>query len=128
MENIYFLFEDLENWEVWSEIGYSIAFLLLFVISLLYTTMYYLLFGRSSMRYATLSKWFIFMLFNAFTVFIVTLIIEGVYIFNLSFGEFFPKLWLFTIYNTCYSFILYLLLSIVLKRFSIHSKYIPVKF
>ncbi|WP_040248042.1 hypothetical protein [Psychroserpens mesophilus] len=128
MEEFYFLFEDLNNWDVWTDTGYTTAFIILVTTSLIVSAIYYLLLGRISMRYSTMGKWFLFSMINLMLVFILTITIEGILIFDLVFGEFFPKLWIFTIINSIYSFVLYLLLSLVFKRFSIFSKFIPVKF
>jgi|GEM_PF-4757161 len=128
MENFYFLFEDLENWDIWEEVGYSAGFIILITTSLLINLIYYIFLGRKSMRYSTMGKWFLFGVINFMLVFLITIAVEGVTIFNLSFGDFFPKLWIFTIINAIYGFVLYALLSIVFKRFSIYSKFIPVKF
>jgi len=128
MENFYFLFEDLDNWDTWNDIGYTVGFIILFATSLLVSAIYYLILGRKSMRYSTMGRWFLFGGVNFITVFVLTLIIEGISVFNLVFGEFFIKIWVFAIVNALYSFVLYILLSLVFKRFSIFSKYIPVKF
>jgi hypothetical protein len=128
MEEFYFLFEDLNNWDVWTDTGYTTAFIILVTTSLIVSAIYYLLLGRISMRYSTMGKWFLFSMINLMLVFILTITIEGILIFDLVIGGFFPKLWIFTIINSIYSFVLYLLLSLVFKRFSIFSKFIPVKF
>lgn len=128
MENFYFLFEDLNNWDVWNEKGYSAGFIILITTTLIMNTVYYIFLGRKSMRYSTMSKWFLFGFFNFLMVFLLTLIIEGITIFELAFGEFHYEIWLFTIINAFYGFVLYCLLSLIFKRFSIFSKFIPVKF
>ncbi|MCK8480917.1 hypothetical protein [Psychroserpens algicola] len=128
MEEFYFLFEDLNNWDVWTDTGYITAFIILVTTSIIVSAIYYLLLGRISMRYSTMGNWFLFSMINLILVFILTITIEGILIFDLVFGEFFPKLWIFTFINSFYSFVLYLLLSLVFKRFSIFSKFIPVKF
>jgi len=128
MENFYFLFEDLNNWDVWDEKGYSAGFIILFATSLLINLIYYIVLGRKSMRYSTMGKWFLFGGINFVLVFLITLAVEGITIFDLAFGEFYYEIWLFTIINAFYGFVLYLLLSLIFKRFSIFSKFIPVKF
>lgn len=124
MENFYFLFEDLNNWSVWDEKGYSMGFIILIATSLLITVLYYLLLGRRSMRFSTLGSWFVFGLINSFLVFVITLLVQGFAVF----GFFFYEIWIFTILNALYGFALYLILSLIFKRFSVFSKYIPVKF
>lgn len=129
MEIFYFLFESIENWDIWSERGFTLGFLVLFASTLLFLSLYYILIGRKTMSYATLGKWFLFGLVNAITVFIVTMLVEGFSVFkNTSVGDFGYEVWLFTMVNTLYAFVLYVLLSLLFKRFSIHSKFIPVKF
>lgn len=128
MEQFYFLFEDLDNWDTWTEIGYTIGFLILFISSAVFNTIFYLYLGKRTINYATTGKWTLFLFLNFFVVFALTLIIETTYIFELSFGEIFPKLWVFTFLNACYSLLFFFLLSLVFKRFSVFSKYIPVKF
>lgn len=128
METFYFLFEDLDNWSTWDEQGYSAGFIVLLAISLFINVIYYVLLGRKSMRYATMSKWLMFGLLNVALIFLITLVVEGVYIFDLAFNAIYYKIWLFTIINACYGFLLYTLLSLVFKRLSIFSKFIPVKF
>ena len=128
MEAFYFLFEDLNNWSVWDEKGFLIGFLIMVITTVIFTSLYYLYFGRKNMKFATLGKWFLFGLLNLIVVFISTLFIEGITVFNLEFGSFFLELWLFTIINSLYGFVLYFLLSLLFKRFSIFPKYIPVKF
>ncbi len=128
MENFYFLFEDLDNWDVWDEIGFSIGFIILLTSSLLMNFLYYILLGRKSMRYSTIRKWLLFGVINFIIIFLITLVVEGITVFELAFGEFFPKIWIFTIINALYGFVLYALLSMLFKRFSIFSKFIPVKF
>jgi len=129
MENFYFLFEDIENWAIWDDKGYSIGFIILLCLTLLYLTIFYVVLGRQGMRFSSLGKWFLFGVFNMITIFFTTLVIEGFKVFELtSFGDFHYGVWLFAIINTLYSFILYFLLSLVFKRFSIFSKFYPVKF
>ncbi|NAS31987.1 hypothetical protein GTQ40_13455 [Flavobacteriaceae bacterium R38] len=129
MENFYFLFEDLNNWSVWDEKGYTIGFMILLFSTLIYLTIYYIILGRKGMRFSSMGRWFLFGVFNMLTIFIVTLLIEGFKVFELpSFNDFFYEIWLFTIINTLYSFVLYFILSLVFKRFSIFSKFYPVKF
>lgn len=128
MEDFYFLFEDLNNWEIWDEKGYSAGSIILLITSLIVTTVYYLLLGRKSMRYSTMGKWSLFGFINVVLVFLFTLIIEGISVFELTFGEFSYEIWLFTLINALYALIIYVLLSLIFKRFSIFSKYIPVKF
>ena len=128
MENFYFLFEDLNNWQTWSDIGYTIGFIILMATTLIVSAIYYLLLGRKSMRYSTMGKWSSFLGINFILVFLLTLIIEGISVFDLAFGDFFIKLWVFTIINALYSLVLFFVWSLIFKRFSIFSKYIPVKF
>ena len=128
MENFYFLFEDLNNWDIWDEKGYTTGFIILIVTSILITTIYYLYLGRTSMSYSTLGKWFLFGTLNSIFIFLITLIVEGLTIFNLQFSEFAYSIWIFSLINAIYAFILYIILSLVFKRFSIFSKFIPVKF
>jgi len=129
MEIFYFLFESIENWDIWAERGYMLGFLVLFASTFFFLSLYYILIGRKTMSYATLGKWFLFGLFNAITVFIVTMLVEGFSVFeNLSIGDFSYEVWLFTMINALYAFVFYVLLSLLFKRFSIHSKFIPVKF
>ncbi len=128
MENFYFLFEDLDNWDVWDEKGYLIGFIILLVTSLVITAVYYLYLGRKSMRFSTVGKWFLFSVVNFILVFVITLIIEGLTIFELSFGSFYFEIWLFAIINSFYAFVFYILLSLIFKRLSVFSKFIPVKF
>ena len=128
MEAFYFFFEDLNNWSVWDEKGYLIGFLILLATSLFFTLLYYLYFGRKSMKYATVGKWFLFGVLNMIIVFISTLLIEGVAVFNLAFGNFFFEIWLFAMINALYAFVFYFLYSLIFKRFSIFPKFIPVKF
>ena len=128
MENFYFFFEDLDNWDVWNERGYTMGFIILIAISFLITAIYYLYLGRRSMSYSTLGKWFLFCFLNVILVFILTLLVEGFTVFeNPGIGDFEYEIWLFTMINSLYAFVLYILLSLLFKRFSIHSKYIPVK-
>lgn len=129
MENFYFLFESPQNWDVWDQRGFTLGFLVLLVSTLVFLSIYYIVIGRKTMGFATLGKWFLFGLFNAITVFIITMLVEGFNVFgNLSIGDFDYEIWLFTMINGLYAFILFVLLSLLFKRFSIHSKYIPVKF
>ena len=128
MENFYFLFEDLENWDVWVDKGYSAGFIILLATSLIINSIYYIVLGRKSMRFSTIGKWFMFGFINFALIFLITLVVEGITIFNLAFGEFYYEIWLFTIINAFYGFVLYTLLSLLFKRFSIFSKFIPVKF
>ncbi|MBG6131753.1 putative membrane protein [Aquimarina sp. EL_43] len=129
MENFYFLFEDLNNWSVWDERGYTVGFMILLFSSLLYGSIFYLMLGRRGMRFSTMGSWFLFGLFNVFTVFITSIALEGFSVFELAtLGDFYYEIWLFAMINALYSFIGYFFLSIGLKRFSIYSKYIPVKF
>jgi hypothetical protein len=128
MEAFYFLFESLDNWDIWDEKGYSSGFIILVATSLLINLIYYIILGRKSMRYSTMGKWFLFGGINFVLVFLITLVVEGITIFDLAFGEFYYEIWLFTIINAFYGFVLYVLLSLLFKRFSIFSKFIPVKF
>lgn len=128
MENFYFLFEDLENWDVWVDKGYSAGFIILLTTSLIINAIYYIVLGRKSMRFSTMGKWFMFGFINFALIFLITLVVEGITIFDLAFGEFHYKIWLFTIINAFYGFVLYTVLSLLFKRFSIFSKFIPVKF
>lgn len=128
MENFYFLFEDLNDWDIWNEKGYTTGFIILIAISLLITAIYYLLLGRTSMSYSTLGKWFLFGILNSIFVFLTTLLIQGFAIFDYLFADFPYSIWIFSLINAMYAFMLYLLLSVVFKRFSIFSKFIPVKF
>lgn len=129
MENFYFLFEGLEYWPVWDQKGFTIGFMVLSFSTLLYLSVFYLLLGRKSMRFSSMGSWFLFGLYNLVTIFIVTILIEGFQVFELSsFSDFYYEIWLFTIINALYGFVLYFLFSLVFKRFSIFSKYYPVKF
>lgn len=128
MEAFYFFFEDLNNWSVWDEKGYLTGFLILLITTLFFTLLYYLYFGRKNMKYATVGKWFLFGLLNMIVVFIGTLFIEGIAVFDLAFGDFFFEIWLFTMINALYAFVFYFIFSLIFKRLSIFPKYIPVKF
>lgn len=128
MENFYFLFEDLNNWDVWVDKGYSAGFIILLTTSLIINAIYYIVLGRKSMRFSTMGKWFLFGFINFVLIFFITLVVEGITVFDLTFGDFFLKIWIFTIINAFYGFVLYALLSLLFKRFSIFSKFIPVKF
>ncbi len=129
MELFYFLFEDLNHWEIWDERGYTIGFMILLCASFLYNVLFYIVFGRKGMRFSTLGRWFLFGVCNVFTVFITSIAIEGFSVFELAtLGDFYYEIWLFAIINACYAFVLYFLLSLAFKRFSIYSKFIPVKF
>lgn len=129
MEIFYFLFEDLEHWEIWDDRGYSIGFMILLFSSLLYSLLFYIVLGRRGMRFSTIGNWFLFGIFNICTVFITSLALEGFSVFELStLGDFYYEIWLFAMINALYAFLLYFLLSIGLKRFSVYSKFIPVKF
>lgn len=129
METFYFLFNSVENWDIWDKQGYTIGFLILIISTLLFLSLYYILIGRRTMSFSTLSKWFLFGVLNAIVVFVITLIVEGFSVFqHLSIGEIRYEVWLFTIINALYALVLYVFLSVIFKKFSIHSKYIPVKF
>ena len=129
MENCYFMFNSIENWDIWDQRGYTLGFLVLLFSTLLFLSIYYLLLGRKTMSYATLGKWFLFGILNAIAVFFITMLVEGFSVFSyISIGDFAYEVWLFTMINALYAFILYALLSLLFKRFSVHSKYIPVKF
>lgn len=129
MENFYFLFESPDNWDIWDERGFTLGFLVLLASTLLFLSIYYIVIGRKTMSFSTLGKWFLFGLFNTITVFIITMLVVGFSVFgNLSIGDFEYEIWMFTMINALYAFILFVLLSLLFKRFSIHSKYIPVKF
>ncbi len=129
MEDFYFLFEDLNNWSVWDDKGYTIGFMVLLFSTLLYLTIFYILLGRKSMRFSSIGNWFLFAVYNLITIFVFTLLVEGFQVFELlSFGDFYYEIWLFAIINTLYGFALYFVLSLIFKRFSIFSKFYPVKF
>lgn len=129
MEDFYFLFEDLNNYQIWYEKGFSMGFMVLLLFTMLYLSIFYLVLGRQGMRFSSLGSWFLFGVFNAFTVFLITLAIEGFAIFELpSIGDFYYEIWLFSMLNAAYGFVLYALLSLIFKRFSIFSKFYPVKF
>ncbi|MGB3152076.1 MAG: hypothetical protein WBB27_15580 [Maribacter sp.] len=129
MENFYFLFDSNAHFQLWYEKGFTIGFMVLSFFTLLYLSVFYLLLGRKSMRFSSMGSWFLFGLYNLVTIFIVTILIEGFQVFELSsFSDFYYEIWLFTIINALYGFVLYFLFSIVFKRFSIFSKYYPVKF
>lgn len=128
METFYFLFENLEYWSIWDDQGYSAGFIILLVTSILINIIYYLVLGRQSMRYATMRSWLLFGVLNVALIFLITLVVEGVYVFDLAIDSIYYNIWVFTIINACYGFVLYALLSIGFKRFSIFSKFIPVKF
>ncbi len=129
MENFYFLFDSTKHFQLWYEKGFTIGFMVLAFSTLLYLSIFYLLLGRKSMRFSSMGSWFLFGVYNLITIFIITLLLEGFQVFELSvFGEFYYEIWLFTIINALYGFVLYFLFSLVFKRFSIFSKYYPVKF
>ncbi|QHI37244.1 hypothetical protein IMCC3317_26220 [Kordia antarctica] len=129
MENFYFLFESIENWDTWDEKGFSLGMLILFVSTIFFQILYYILLGRKTDRFSNLGKWFLFGIINSLMVFLVTLLVEGFIVFeHESIGDFEYEIWSFTIINTIYAFLLYFIFSLAFKRFSIHSKYYPVKF
>lgn len=129
MENFYFLFDSTKHFQLWYEKGFTIGFMVLAFSTLLYLSIFYLLLGRKSMRFSSMGSWFLFGVYNLITIFIITLLLEGFQVFELSvFGELYYEIWLFTIINALYGFVLYFLFSLVFKRFSIFSKYYPVKF
>ncbi|MHA7056773.1 hypothetical protein ACWGOQ_0006105 [Aquimarina sp. M1] len=129
MENFYFLFESTYYWETWDNRGYTVGFMILLFSSILYNLLFYIVFGRKGMRFSTISRWFLFGMYNVLTVFIISIAIEGFSVFELAtLGEFYYEIWLFAMINACYAFVLYFLLSLAFKRFSIYSKFIPVKF
>ncbi|MEM6717728.1 MAG: hypothetical protein AAF611_00290 [Bacteroidota bacterium] len=129
MENFYFLFESAENWETWNEKGFLIGMLILFGFTFLFLTLYYIIFGRKTDRYASVGKWFLFGVINLLLVFIVTLLVEGFSVFAYDgFDNFEFEIWSFSLINMLYAFVFYFLFSLVFKRFSIHSKFYPVKF
>lgn len=128
MENFYFLFDSIEHFQLWYEKGFTIGFMILSFSTLLYLSIFYLLLGRKSMRFSSMGNWFLFGMCNLTTIFVATLLIEGFQVFELSsFVNFDYEIWLFTIINALYGFVLYFLFSIVFKRFSIFSKYYPIK-
>jgi len=128
MEFFYFLFEDLNHWDIWDQKGYSTGLIILFATTILVTVFYYLLLGRKTMRFSTLGGWFVFGLSNFLLVFIITLFAQGFGVFELAFGDFFYEIWIFSLLNAIYGFVLYIFASLFFKRFSIFSKFIPVKF
>lgn len=129
MENFYFLFDSSTHFQLWYEKGFTIGFMVLSFFTFLYLSVFYLLLGRKSMRFSSIGSWFFFGVYNLVTIFVITLLLEGFQVFELpDFGDFYYEIWLFTIINALYGFVLYFLLSLLFKRFSIFSKYYPVKF
>ncbi len=129
METFYFLFEDTNNWSVWDEKGFTVGFMILSFSTLLFVSIFYLLLGRKSMRFSSVGHWFLFGFYNNIIIFGITVLLEGFLVFELaSFQDFDYEIWLFSIINTLYGFVLYFLFSMVFKYFSIFSKYYPVKF
>lgn len=129
MENFYFLFDSSTHFQLWYQKGFTIGFMVLSFSTLTFLSIFYLLLGRNSMRFSSMSSWFLFCVYNLVTIFIITLLLEGFQVFELpTIGDFYYEIWLFTIINALYGFVLYLLLSLLFKRFSIFSKYYPVKF
>lgn len=129
MENFYFLFDSSTHFQLWYEKGFTIGFMILSFSTLTFLSVFYLLLGRKSMRFSSVGSWFLFCVYNLVTIFIITLLLEGFQVFELpTIGDFYYEIWLFTIINALYGFVLYFLLSLLFKRFSIFSKYYPVKF
>ncbi len=129
MENFYFFFESIDNWDTWDHQGYTLGFFILFASTLLFLTVYYIFIGRKTMSYSTLGKWFLFGVLNTIAVFILTMLVEGFTVFGFNaVGDFEYEIWSFTMINAIYAFVIFILLSLLFKRFSIHSKFIPVKF
>ena len=129
MEDFYFLFEGLNNYDKWYQRGFSIGFMILMFSTLLYLTIFYLILGRQGMRFSNLGSWFFFAFLTVLTTFLTTLTIEGFIVFEIpSVGDFNYEIWFFSILNAGYGFIAYAILSLIFKRFSIFSKYYPIKF
>ncbi|WP_394747107.1 hypothetical protein [Spongiimicrobium salis] len=131
-ELFYALFEPYEtDWETWNRTGFFLGFLTLFVTSFIFCLVYYLVLGRGgTKRYASMQYWFLFMLFNSFLNFLLTVILCGFVAFETKgdLGSIVMDIWRFSLWNgTAYAILFYLFWSLVFNRFSIHHKYIPFK-
>jgi len=125
LDTFYGIFEDLTHWDTWYDKGYTLGFIILLTISLLFSLLYYQVFGRRGAYFASMKSWFFFGIICWFLVFLISLFVEGNLVFKLVLSEFYIEIWIFSLINAFYSLALFTLLSIGLKRFSIHSKYIP---
>jgi hypothetical protein len=129
METFYFLFKpNPNNWGFFYEMGYTSGFIIVFFSSLVISCIFYLGLGRYSGIYAKVGKWFISLLISILIVFILTLVILSSQYFPdvQSIGDIPFDIWIFSILNgTIYTVFWYLIDSIILNNFSLHSRYIP---
>jgi hypothetical protein len=127
MTGLYTLFWLPSSWgakfEDWEE-TFLLGFYILIGIALLLNIIYYLILGRSSSRHSNLKKWFLFLLLNMIVVVVVSVLMCGYGIL----GSFSLDSWSFSFINGLgYGPVVFLLWSLIMNNFTIHSKYIPFR-
>ena len=129
MDSFYFWFVPTNGtFKVFTiEHGFLISFLILFFTSLIFSLIYYLILGRSTDRYSNIGSWLVFGAINMLVVFLVTLSILAFGLGeSISISSIHLDYWIFSVVNgLIYGFIMYFIISILLKRISLYSKYIP---
>lgn len=107
--------------------GFLISFLILFLSSIIFCLIYYLILGKTTDRYSNTRSWIVVGLINMLVVFLTTF---SVLAFGLgesvSLSAVNIDYWIFSIVNGfIYGFIFYFIISVLVNSLSRYSKYIP---
>ncbi len=128
MDAFYFLFNADACFTEFFGGGYAIGFAILFFCSFITTAFFYLVLGRTSGKYATYRKWFLYLFINMLLIFVLSLVILAYRVFDVVDGlSQIPNcVWIFSLLNgTVYAIFFYLVDSIILNNLSKYSRYIP---
>ncbi len=128
MQTFYFLFDPGPCFPQFWDSGYALGFIVLFFCSLIVSAFFYLVLGRTSGKYATYGKWFLYMFINMLLVFILSLVLIAYRVFDVVDGlrDIENCVWIFSVLNgTVYAILFYLIISLILNSLSKHSRYIP---
>lgn len=107
--------------------GYLIGVISFFIIPFIFVSIYYLVLGRSTDAYSSITSWLLFGLASSFIVFLITLTIIGFKLKeNIALEDFHIEIWIFSIVNgIAYGGLWYFISSLLLNNLSVHSKFIP---
>lgn len=106
--------------------GYQYASWILIITVVLIGVIYYYVFGNQSPRWAKLGIWGLSMLIAFIIVLPTTAITIGFNSFQVqSMSEILPEVWMFGLWNSLFTCVFYVPVSLLLKLGSKHARYIP---
>jgi hypothetical protein len=128
MGTIYEFWFDPEDIDLFYQgYGFLVGALSFFIIPFIFASIYYLVLGRNTDAYSSITSWLLFGLASSLIVFLITLTIIGFKLKeNIALEDFHIEIWIFSIVNgIAYGGLWYFISSLLFNNLSVHSKFIP---